>query len=103
VAKFISENLNPFPDDPTGVTSVSRNPQTQIYCRPDILISRVNDTNSCQLMVEILFPIWGTLRVTLYRQAISRRKQIKRRNEEDLERASLFVNAFSNETTPCSV
>ena len=97
VAKFISENLNPFPGRSYwGDFRQPSAPQTQIYYRPDILISRVNDTNSSQLMVEILFPIWGTLRVNpLYRQAIQQTEaDQKDAMKEDLERASLFVKCL---------
>jgi len=97
VAKFISENLNPFPGRSFwGDFRQPSAPQTQIYYRPDILISRINDTNSCQLMVEILFPIWGTLRVNpLYRQAIQQTEaDQKDAMKEDLERASLFVKCL---------
>lgn len=97
VAKFISENLNPFPGRSYwGDFRQPSAPQTQIYYRPDILISRINDTNTSQLMVEILFPIWGTLRVNpLYRQAIQQTDpDQKDAMKEDLERASLFVKCL---------
>jgi RNA polymerase sigma-54 factor len=97
LSKFISENLNPFPGRSYwGDVRQPSAPQTQIYYRPDIVISRLNDAKNCQLMVEILFPIWGTLRVNpLYRQAIQQSTEDQKGvMKEDLERASLFVKCL---------
>jgi len=97
IAKFISENLNPFPARSFwGDVRQPSAPQTQVYYRPDIIISKLGDQEECQLMVEILFPIWGTLRVNpLYRQAIHQSvDEQKTSMKEDLERASLFVKCL---------
>ncbi|HMN58871.1 MAG TPA: hypothetical protein PJ988_00825 [Anaerolinea sp.] len=97
IAKFISENLNPFPARSFwGDVRQPSAPQTQVYYRPDIIISKLGDKEDCQLMVEILFPIWGTLRVNpLYRQAIHQSvDEQKTSMKEDLERASLFVKCL---------
>jgi RNA polymerase sigma-54 factor len=96
-AHFISENLNPFPGrsywgdvrQPTSST-------TQVYYKPDILISQLGDHLGGSLVVEILFPIWGTLRVNpLYRQAIQQSEDEQKQGmREDLDRASLFVKCL---------
>ncbi len=97
IAKFISENLNPFPARSYwGDVRQPSAPQSQVYYKPDIIISRMRDAADCQLMVEILFPIWGTLRVNpLFRSAIHESvDEQKESMKEDLERASLFVKCL---------
>jgi RNA polymerase sigma-54 factor len=97
IAKFISENLNPFPGRSYwGDVRQPTTPQTQIYYHPDMIISRMNDGLASVLMVEILFPIWGTLRVNpLYKQVIqSADDEQKSSMREDMERASLFVKCL---------
>jgi RNA polymerase sigma-54 factor len=96
-ARFISENLNPFPARSYwGDVRQPSAPQAQVYYRPDIIISRMSADDDSQLMVEILFPIWGSLRVNpLYRQAIRQADmEQKEPMKEDLERASLFVKCL---------
>ncbi|MBI4927835.1 MAG: hypothetical protein HY835_08715 [Anaerolineae bacterium] len=97
LAKFIGENLNPFPGRSFwGDVRQPAGPQTQVYYRPDIIVSRLGDHDDCQLVIEILFPIWGTLRVNpLYRQAVSEASSDQKENmKEDMERASLFVKCL---------
>jgi RNA polymerase sigma-54 factor len=97
IAHFISDNLNPFPGRSYwGDMRQPSAPLAQVYYRPDIIISRLNETDQTTLMVEILFPLWGTLRVNpLYRQAIQvAMEDQKDAMREDMERASLFVKCL---------
>jgi RNA polymerase sigma-54 factor len=96
-AHFISDNLNPFPGraywgdvrQPTVST-------TQVYYKPDIMVSQLGDDYRGVLVVEILFPLWGTLRVNpLYRQVIQEADSDQKESMRgDLDRASLFVKCL---------
>jgi RNA polymerase sigma-54 factor len=97
VAIFISSNLNPFPA--RSHWGDSRDPgdaAEQVYHRPDILISHLNENQESALVVEIVMPISGTLRVNpLFRQAIKEVTESKVEDwKSDLERASLFVKCL---------
>ena len=96
-AVFISENLNPFParahwGDLQSPTSSG----ADVYHRPDNMIYHLNENPANQLVVEIIHPIRGTLRVNpLFKSAI---KQVKGENQdewkEDIEKASLLVKCI---------
>lgn len=111
-ARFISENLNPYPARSSwGEARQVNNDAAPVYYQPDMIITTAqrpesdtaaqdgaDDPRSAepQLMVEIIMPLWGTLRVNpLYRQAMqgatSDQKDALR---EDLDRASLFVKCL---------
>ncbi|MCE5207614.1 MAG: hypothetical protein LLG42_04800 [Chloroflexi bacterium] len=94
---FISENLNPFPG--RSYWGDVRSPSvstTQVYHRPDIIINYLNDDPAQPLIVEIIMPLGGTLRVNpLFRKAVkSADEEQKDIWKEDLERASLFVKCL---------
>ncbi len=96
-AKFIAENLNPFPG--RSHWGDARQPaieQTQVYHQPDILISYLNEDPAKPLVVEIIMPISGTLQVNpLYKQAIRQANEdSKPELKQDLEKASLFVKCL---------
>ncbi len=97
IVSFISQNLNPFPGRSSwGDIRQATASKINVYHHPDILIYFANDDPSGQLMVEIIMPINGTLRVNpLFRQAV---QQTSGENheacKEDLERASLFVKCL---------
>jgi RNA polymerase sigma-54 factor len=96
-AHFISENLNPFPA--RSYWGDVRQPTAsgaQVYYKPDILISQLTENLGGALVVEILFPLWGTLRVNpLYRQVIQQADEDhKDAMRGDLDRASLFVKCL---------
>jgi RNA polymerase sigma-54 factor len=95
--KFISENLNPFPARTHWGDVRQPTPQaSQVYHRPDILINYLNDDPKNPLVVEIILPYNGTLRVNpLFRQAIQQSSLEKREDwKNDLERASLYVKCL---------
>jgi len=95
--KFISENLNPFPARTHWGDVRQPTPQaSQVYHRPDILINHLNDDPGNPLVVEIILPYNGTLRVNpLFRQAIQQSSLEKREDwKNDLERASLYVKCL---------
>ncbi|HHY87950.1 MAG TPA: hypothetical protein GYA06_03395 [Chloroflexi bacterium] len=99
VARFISENLNPFPArSHWGDVRQPGRTRAEVYHHPDILISYLNDDPRNPLSVEIILPISGMLRINpLYRQVL-RQGQVTEENrqalKEDMERASLFVKCI---------
>lgn len=97
VSQFISENLNPFPARSHWGDARQAGPLApEVYRQPDIMIS-VNDSDQQKrLIVEIILPIGGTLRVNPeYKLAIREVKEdTKEEMKGDLDRASLFVKCL---------
>jgi RNA polymerase sigma-54 factor len=94
---FISENLNPFPGrSHWGDVRQPGPAKVATYHQPDIIISYLNDDPSNPLMVEIIMPLQGTLRINpLFRAAIGQASEEKKEEwKSDLERASLFVKCL---------
>jgi RNA polymerase sigma-54 factor len=96
IARFISDNLNPFPARSHWGDSRNAEPASDVYNHPDILINFLNDSPENPLMVEIIMPLGGTLRVNpLFRQAIHQAAGEKVDEwRSDLDRASLFVKCL---------
>lgn len=97
VAHFISENLNPFPARSHWGDAHTPGPSgPQVYHQPDMLISHVKDAQNDRLVVEIIMPVYGTLRVNpLFRKVIAEADAETRENwRSDMERASLFVKCL---------
>ncbi len=119
-ARFISDNLNPYPARSAwGEARQPAHEPSRVYYQPDMIISlaadrTANDSGARssspaaagdagaepsapqQLVVEIIMPLWGVLRVNpLYRQVVQEsggpQKEALR---GDLERASLFVKCL---------
>jgi RNA polymerase sigma-54 factor len=97
IARFIGDNLNPFPGRSYwGDTREPTTPASQVYNHPDIIITHLNDRRDNPLVVEIIMPLCGTLRVNpMFREAIH--EADTNRVEEwkaDMDRASLFVKCL---------
>lgn len=96
-ARFIGDNLNPYPARSAwGERNQTPAAPTRVYYQPDIIINQMSDRPNGSLMVEIIMPLYGTLRVNpLYRQAITEAKgEQKDALRNDLDRASLFVKCI---------
>jgi RNA polymerase sigma-54 factor len=96
-AHFISENLNPYPARSSwGDTRQSAPEPGGVYYQPDIIINRSKDQVDGPLMIEIIMPLWGTLRVNpLYKQAVQEAGgEQKESLREDLDRAALFIKCL---------
>ncbi len=97
IANFIGNNLNPFPArSHWGDSRESAKSEEQVFHRPDIVINHLNEDPLGPLVVEIIMPISGTLRINpMFRQAT---KEIHEEKVDDwknaLERASLFVKCL---------
>lgn len=99
IVHFISDNLNPFPGrahwGDQGNTGTVEG-QDNAYHFPDIIISRVTESEDTPLMVEIAMPFYGTLRVNpLFRDALHQAPSEKSELwQEDLEQATLLVKCL---------
>jgi RNA polymerase sigma-54 factor len=96
VASFITENLNPFPARSHWGDRQSVSEMSVSYQNPDIIISRLSDNEDSNLMVEIISPYSGYLRVNpLYKQIFSEAPQEKSEQwESDFENATLLVKCL---------
>jgi RNA polymerase sigma-54 factor len=94
---FITENLNPFPA--RSHWGDLRNPndvQSNLYHRPDVMIYHLNEDPKNPLVVEIIMPINGTLRVNpLFRKALADANNEKVDDwKQDIEKASLLIKCI---------
>lgn len=101
IAQFISDNLNPFPGRAHwGDQRQKSEDKPAVYHQPDVIISTLEDTNDSPLVIEIVWPISGTLRVNpMFRKALQDAPQEKADQwKSDIERASLFVKCLFQRT-----
>ena len=97
VSNFITDNLNPFPAR-ANWGSV-RNPNgaiADVFHQPDIIINYLNNQPGNQLVIEIITPSRGTLRINpLFKQAI-KDQSIPKHDEwkKDFEKASLLIKCI---------
>lgn len=97
IEEFISQNLNPFPARAQwGENHKTSSDSSEAYHRPDILIYYLNDNPENPLVVEIVHPIRGTLRVNPLFKASLKEVEGEKQEEwkEDLEKASLLVKCI---------
>jgi len=95
--KFISENLNPFPArSHWGDVREPSDSKGSTFYYPDIIISYLNDIPNNPLVVEIIMPMRGTLRINqMFRQAAKvADEEAKEGMKADLEKAALFVKCL---------
>jgi RNA polymerase sigma-54 factor len=96
IALFISENLNPFPGRAHwGDIHQGAEPKP-IYQEPDIVINRLNPAPDTPLVVEVMSPYAGALRVSpLFRQALAQAPREKNEAwQADLDEAVLLVKCL---------
>ena len=96
LATFISENLNPYPGRAHWGDIHQGSEARHIYITPDIIISRLTDSDDSTLVVEILAPYAGSLRVNpLFREAISQAPGEKTESwQAHLDQANLLVKCI---------
>jgi RNA polymerase sigma-54 factor len=96
LAHYISENLNPFPGRTHwgGVRHTEAPPQ--VYRQPDVIITRLYETPNTPLVVEVVSPFSGQLRVNpLFREALSQAPENKVDQwQQDLEQATLLIKCL---------
>lgn len=97
ISKFIGANLNPFPArSHWGDIRQGNNAEPPVYHHPDILIHPLDSQPNGPLVIEIISPIGGTLRVnTLFRQALRDAPEEKvEKWKNDLEQANLLIKCI---------
>jgi RNA polymerase sigma-54 factor len=96
-AYFISENLYPYPARAHwGDIHQSAEPTQDVYHIPDIIINLLNDSPDTPLVIEIVSPLAGKLRVNpLFRNALHQAPPEKIEQwKSDIERASLLIKCL---------
>ncbi|MDD4042167.1 MAG: hypothetical protein PHS75_00410 [Anaerolineaceae bacterium] len=101
VSNFISENLNPFPA--RAHWGDVRNPNvsgSEAFHQPDVLIYYLNDTPGNPLVVEIILPVRGTLKVNqLFKDSLKTVDEEHAADwKEDIEKASLLIKCIQQRT-----
>ena len=97
IAEFIRSNLNPYPGRAFwGDFRQPSESQTQAYHQPDIILKEVENSHRPRLMVEIISPYRGTLRINpLFRQAQKQAPDDKSEAwAKDIESASLLIKCL---------
>ncbi len=97
VSHYISENLNPFPARANWGNFRQPNDNTpEVFHHPDVLIYYLNNKPGNQLVIEIITPSRGTLRLSpLFKKAL--KQQTGEQQEEwkkDLDKASLLIKCI---------
>lgn len=101
IARFIADNLNPFPARAFwGDIHQGRGQAPHVYSSPDVLISCLDSNPNSPLLVEIVSPYAGMLRVNpLFRSAINQAPEEKSDQwHGDLEQAELLVKCLQQRT-----
>lgn len=96
IAAFISENLNPFPARAHWGESRSSPDTPPVYTHADVVISRLYEAGDTPLVVEIISPYAGALRVNpLFREALAQAPADKTAHlQSDLDSALLLVKCI---------
>jgi len=97
IAKFISENLNPYPA--RAHWGEIYNPQQEnreAFTIPDVIISRLDEAPETPLVVEIISPLSGKIRVNpLFRAALPSAPEDKHAQwEKHIEQAMLLIKCI---------
>lgn len=102
IARFIGDNLNPFPGRAFwGDIRSGQSDTPPVYTQPDAIISQARNSSDGALVVEVFSPYAGILRVNpLFREATN---QVDQKNSEqwksDLGQAELLVKCLQQRTT----
>ena len=97
IAEFIRANLNPYPGRAFwGDHRQSSESRTQAYHHPDIILNEVENSPHQRIMVEIISPYRGTLRVNpLFKTAQKEAPEEKSEAwAKDIESASLLIKCL---------
>ncbi len=97
ISHYISENLNPFPARANWGSFRQPNDNTpDVFHQPDILINYLNNKPGNPLVVEIITPSRGTLRISpLFKKALKEQAGEKQDEwKKDLDKASLLIKCI---------
>jgi RNA polymerase sigma-54 factor len=96
IATFISDNLNPYPARAHWGGHRTSTVQPRTYQRPDMIIRLIDDDKNGPLIVEIISPYAGSLRInSSFRKALSQAPSDKQEQwQSDLDTASLLIKCI---------
>ncbi|MCS6908928.1 MAG: hypothetical protein RML93_13765, partial [Anaerolineales bacterium] len=97
IAEFLGKNLNPYPARANWGDLHHPTPSYRAaYYTPDVIISLLNNEENAPLVVEVIFPICGKLRVNpLFREGLRQAPPQKLEQwQAHLERATLLVKCL---------
>jgi RNA polymerase sigma-54 factor len=97
IAQFVGANLNPFPArSHWGDIRQGSETKPHVYHHPDILIRPLDSRPDLPLVIEIISPIRGLLRVnSLFQKALKDAPKDKLEKwKEDLEQANLLIKCI---------
>lgn len=96
MVEFISNNLNPYPARAHWGDIHHGAEQNRLFLTPDIIISRLNTDMSSPLVVEVLSPYAGSLRVNpLFREIVNQAPPDKADSwQAAMDHASLLVKCI---------
>lgn len=97
IAIYISDNLNPYPARAHwGDIHQAAEPAQDRYHTPDVIITKLNDQPDSALVVEVISPLTGKLRINpLFRQSLSQAPADKMEQwQRDIEQAQLLIKCI---------
>lgn len=97
ISHFINENLNPFPARANwGSMRNPNNSTPDVFHQPDVIINYLNNEPGNPLVIEIITPSRGTLRINpLIKQVIKDQSADKQEEwKKDFEKASLLIKCI---------
>lgn len=95
---FISENLNPFPAHSHWGSQWNQTDDLPVrYQDPDVIISYIKKDDEPQLMVEVLWPIYGNLKLNpVFRKVISASDEGKAEKlNAEYQKANLLIKCLN--------
>ncbi len=96
-AHYISDNLNPFPARANWGNFRQPNDNTpEVFHQPDVLIYYLNNKTGNPLVIEIITPSRGTLRINpLFKKVLQEQTTEKQEEwKKDLDKASLLIKCI---------
>jgi RNA polymerase sigma-54 factor len=97
VSHYISDNLNPFPARANWGTFRQPNDNTpEVFHHPDVLIYYLNNKPGNPLVIEIITPSRGTLRLSpMFKKALKEQQGEKQEEwKKDMDKASLLIKCI---------
>jgi len=101
ISDYIRDNLNPFPKQAYwGTHRNNTEEHLDRYQDPDIIISCNDSGENTQLMVEVLWPIYGNLQINpYYKKALDEsNKEVTEKLNEDYQKANLLIKCLNQRT-----
>ena len=96
IAKFVGENLNPYPGRAHWGEAYTTQQHPEIYKRADMILRLLNDDPDGPIVVEIISPYAGALRLNpLFRKAIEEAPKDKLDQwQADIDGAALLIKCL---------